>query len=163
MFSTTLNNIKQQKQQQLLIVTTIQWGIQDFSNADGSGPPTPEMGVKTNYLAIFFAENCMKMKEIGLGRADLQCSSLDPPMNITEEQRTITAISIPLLLENTFGEYSCVLHPRTGALPFTCFTTMPALVQTQYSTGLSAGVGHTYPLYCSASHYFKSTAGGAAA
>ena len=29
------------------------------------GAPTPEFGAKTYYLARFFAENCMKMKEIG--------------------------------------------------------------------------------------------------
>ena len=28
--------------------------------------PNPEIEAKTYHLAIFFAENCMKMKEIGL-------------------------------------------------------------------------------------------------
>ena len=32
---------------------------------NGRGVPTPERGVPTYYLAIFFAENCMKMKEFG--------------------------------------------------------------------------------------------------
>ena len=29
------------------------------------GVPTPKMGVLTYYFAIFFEENCMKMKEFG--------------------------------------------------------------------------------------------------
>ena len=29
------------------------------------GEPTPKVGVLTNYFAIFFAQNCIKMKEFG--------------------------------------------------------------------------------------------------
>ena len=36
-----------------------QWQIQDFPE----GAPTPKLGV----LTYFFAENCMKMKELGTG------------------------------------------------------------------------------------------------
>ena len=32
----------------------------------GGGVPTPEFGTTTYYLTIFFAENCMQMKEIRL-------------------------------------------------------------------------------------------------
>ena len=39
-----------------------QWRIQDFPD----GAPIPDFGAKTYYLARFFAENCMKKKEIGL-------------------------------------------------------------------------------------------------
>ena len=41
------------------------------------------MGVLTYYFAIYFPENCMKMKEFGRpggGGGDVSCTPLDPPM-----------------------------------------------------------------------------------
>ena len=43
----------------------LQWRIQDFEEQTEGA--TREFGAKTYYLAKFFSENCMKMKEIGLG------------------------------------------------------------------------------------------------
>ena len=43
-------------------VNIYQWWIQDFPEG---GAPTPKVGVLTYYFAIFFAKNCMKMKECG--------------------------------------------------------------------------------------------------
>ena len=40
----------------------IQWRIQDFPEGDA---PTPKVVVLSYYFAIFFTENCMKMKEFG--------------------------------------------------------------------------------------------------
>ena len=42
--------------------------------------PIPEFKERSNYLARFFAENYMKMKEIGQG-ARVPDAPLDPPMN----------------------------------------------------------------------------------
>ena len=45
------------------------------------GAPIPEIWAKTYYLVIFFAKNCMKMKEIGSRReGDTRPQWLDPPM-----------------------------------------------------------------------------------
>ena len=41
----------------------------------GGGAPTPEVGLFFNFV---FTENCMKMKEFGLG--GVPCTPLDPPM-----------------------------------------------------------------------------------
>ena len=43
----------------------------------GGGAPTPKVGV----LTIYFAENCMKMKEFGSRGASL-APPLDPPMKL---------------------------------------------------------------------------------
>ena len=45
----------------LLYFNLFQWRTQDFPEG---GAPTPEFGTTTYYLTIFFAENCMQMKEI---------------------------------------------------------------------------------------------------
>ena len=45
-------------------VFPIQWQIQDLPE----GVPTPEVCGDTYYFTNFFAENCIKMKEIGLRR-----------------------------------------------------------------------------------------------
>ena len=45
------------------------------------GVPTPKVGVLTYYFAIFFAENCMKMKEFGpWGELRIPVTPLNPPM-----------------------------------------------------------------------------------
>ena len=47
---------------------TDQWEIQDFGDGRGVGlHQPPEEKVKTYYLDKIFAENCMKLKEIGQG------------------------------------------------------------------------------------------------
>ena len=38
--------------------------VADPGFSGGRGVPTPEFGTTTYYLTIFFAENCMQMKEI---------------------------------------------------------------------------------------------------
>ena len=52
----------------------LEWRIQDFSDGMGQLP-------NWDFFANFFAENCMKMKEIGPGvRIPGALPPLDPPM-----------------------------------------------------------------------------------
>ena len=60
----------------------VQWRIQDFPK----GVPTPKLGILNYYFAIFFAENCMKMKEFG-PRGRPWCPPLDLPIVCTERKR----------------------------------------------------------------------------
>ena len=46
------------------------------------GAPTPDFVAKTYYLARFFAENYMKMKEIGTREGRVPSAPLDSPMGI---------------------------------------------------------------------------------
>ena len=46
------------------------------------GAPTPEFVAKTYYLARFFAENYMRMKEIGPREGRVPSAPLDSPMGI---------------------------------------------------------------------------------
>ena len=48
----------------------------------GRGSVKPKMGVPTYFLANFFPENCMKIKEIGPGGHQRRAYALEPPMVI---------------------------------------------------------------------------------
>ena len=54
------------------------------------GAPTPEFVAKTYYLARFFAENYMKMKEIGTREGRVPSAPLDSPMGILRRGDTPT-------------------------------------------------------------------------
>ena len=57
-------------------VCTIRWRIQDFAEV---GAPNPKVYVKSYYLAHFFLQKCMKLKEFGPRGVD---ASLAPPKSV---------------------------------------------------------------------------------
>ena len=59
---------------------TCQWRIQDFPDRVGGGIADPSIWGENLSFSKIFAENCMKMKEIGPGACVLAPPPLDPPM-----------------------------------------------------------------------------------
>ena len=58
----------------------VQWQIQYFPLEEGSGAPTPNMGVPTYFLATFPPKLHENENKIGRGRGNVPSACLDPPM-----------------------------------------------------------------------------------